>query len=420
MLRAKMQRGGQLRLYLLISHLFPLIAGSILRKRRTKGKEHPTRWIEKRAKGLVPRPDGPLIWLNAVGLGEVLSLRGLIMRMNAQRPDISFLVTSTTATSAEVFAKNLPAKTIHQFLPIDAPRYRKRFLDHFRPDLCIWAEQDVWPGFVSEIDNRGVPQAVIAARMNRQSFQSHQRVRRLYRDLYQAMQIVTAQEEATAEHLKALGANARVTGSLKPAAPALQHDTEVLKELTTAVQNRTVWAVAPSHAEDEQIAMDAHKILQTTDPSALLIIAPRFPDRRADIAQDCGASLPFRSRGEMPSDNDPVWAFDTFGELGVVYRLAKAVLIGGTFGAVQGHNPWEAAALNTAIFHGPNTANFAGDFTDLTNAQAAVAVPDSATLAAALTASNLPQLSQNAIACIKSASAQTDVLATDLIALLDT
>ena len=87
-----MRRGFALRLYLLASYFFILIAGPVLRRRRLRDKEHPTRWVEKKAQGLAPRPgDGPVIWLNAVGLGEVLSLRGLIVRMHALRPDISFL-----------------------------------------------------------------------------------------------------------------------------------------------------------------------------------------------------------------------------------------------------------------------------------------------------------------------------------------
>lgn len=415
-----MKRGTLLRLYLLVSHLFPLIARPILRKRLAKDKEHATRWVEKRAEALAPRPQGRLIWINAVGLGEVLSLRGLIDRLGQQRPNVSFLVTSTTAASAQVFAKNLPARTIHQFLPIDAPTYRRRFLDHFQPDLCIWAEQDLWPGFVSDLTKRYIPQAVIAARMNRNSFQSHQRAKGLYRNLYQAMAVVTAQDAATANHLNSLGANATVTGSLKPAAPMLDYSADELEELTQPLQNRTVWTVAPSHAEDEQIALDAHRILLQSDPTALLIITPRFPARSHEIAEKSDVSPPLRSRGDVPKETDSIWLCDTFGDLGLIYRLSKAVLIGGTFNATQGHNPWEAAALGTAILHGPNTANFAADFEQLDQADAAIAVHDAADLADALTQTDLHRCSQNAAACIKTASVQTDVLAANLIALLET
>ncbi len=414
-----MRRGAVLRLYLLVSHLFPLFASAVLRRRLAKGKEHATRWVEKKAQDLAPRPDGPLVWLHAVGLGEVLSLRGLIARMAASRPDLSFLVTSTTVASADVFAKNLPPRTRHQFLPIDAPAYRTRFLEHFRPDLCVWAEQDLWPGFVTALNRRGIPQAVVAARMNTRSFQSHQKAAGLYRDLYAAMAMVTAQDDATAAHLRQLGAAPITTGSLKPAAPVLTHDPEVLDQLQNVLRDRFVWAVAPSHAEDEEIAVAAHQRLKQSDPSALLIIAPRFPDRRDEIAAALNEDVRQRSRGQLPSREDSVWLCDTFGELGLVYRLAQAVLIGGTFNTIEGHNPWEAAALNCAVLHGPHTANFANDFVRLDQADAALMVTDDARIATVLAGPDLQQLAQNAFACIETASVQTDKLADDLVKLLD-
>lgn len=409
-----MQRGFALRLYLGASYLFAPLSKRILRKRLARGKEHPTRWAEKQARLLAPRPKGPLIWLHAVGLGEVLSLRGLIARMATQRPDVSFLVTSTTRASAEVFGRNLPPRTIHQFLPIDAPRYRQRFLDHFRPDLCIWAEQDLWPGFVSDAARRGVPQAVVAARMNDASFQGHRKARGLYRDLYQAMALVTAQDQITADHLTQLGATVAVTGSLKPAAPTLNHDEAAFETLRKHCAHRFVWAVAPSHPADEAIATQAHHVLRETHPDALLIIAPRFPDRRDTFAQDIAR----KSKSELPAPHDPFWLCDTFGDLGLIYRLAQAVLIGGTNDTTQGHNPWEAAALQTAVFHGPFTENFRSDFATLDDQGGAVQVTSAAELAHLLSTDDLNARAARASACIDSASAQTDRLATDLLGLL--
>ncbi len=359
--------------------------------------------------GLAPRPEGPLIWLHAVGLGEVLSLRGVIARMAAARPDVSFLVTSTTAVSAEVFEKNAPARTMHQFLPLDAPRYRKRFLDHFAPDLCIWAEQDLWPGFVSAIAARGIPQCIIAARMNAKSFKAHQRAQSLFCDLYQMMALVTAQDQATATHLESLGATVRVTGSLKPAAPALTCDPTALGTLRAAIADRFVWAVAPAYAEDAKHARAAHDTLRQSDPTALLIVVPRHPAAFADDP------APKRSNGQWPDQNTPVWHCDTFGELGMIYRVAQAVLIGGTFSDIEGHNPWEAATLSTAILCGPRRANFQTDFDALISAEAAVPVADADGLAIALQKQDLTALGERAANLVTNAAAATDQLATDLL-----
>jgi hypothetical protein len=121
------------------------------------GKELADRWREKLGQATAARPEGPLVWLHAVGLGEVLALRGLIAAMAELAPEVEFLVTSTTRGSAEVLAGNLPPRTRHQFLPLDAPRYLARFLDHWRPALSVWAEQDIWPGAVVATARRGIP-----------------------------------------------------------------------------------------------------------------------------------------------------------------------------------------------------------------------------------------------------------------------
>jgi 3-deoxy-D-manno-octulosonic-acid transferase len=408
---SKMRRGGLLRLYLAASYLLAPLSTRILRKRLARGKEHPSRWTEKQARGLVPRPDGTLIWLHAVGLGEVLSLRGLITRIAAQAPDVHFLVTSSTRASAEVFARNMPPRTIHQFLPIDAPPYRRKFLDHFQPDLCIWTEQDLWPGFVCDIKRRGIPQAVIAARMAEKSYRSHRKVKGLYCDLYRAIDLVTAQDDDTAKHLRSLGADVRVTGSLKPSAPALICDMQELDALQERLAQRMVWAVAPSHPADEEIALAAHDIVRETHSDALLIIAPRFPDRRDEFA----THIPRKSLGQRPEVSDPIWLCDTFGDLGLIYRAAQAVMIGGTHDATQGHSPWEALVLHSAVCHGPMTANFTPDYAQLHTAHAATQISDAKQLAHFVVNGALDAQTQRADDCLLAADAQTTQLAADLI-----
>ena len=409
-----MRRGLALRIYLAASHLFPLIARPILQRRLKRGKEPATRWTEKLGQNLAPRPQGKLIWLHAVGLGEVLSLRGLIARMATAQPDLSFLVTSSTAASAKVFAGNAPARTIHQFLPLDAPKYRRKFLDHFRPDLCIWAEQDLWPGMVSDLAARRIPQCVVAARMNEESYRSHQRASGLYRDLYAAMAMVTAQDERTAEHLQALGAQVSISGSLKPAAPHLSCDETELASITQQLADRIVWAVAPAHPQDIELALAAHRKLRANNPAAHLIIAPRFPD--AELTLD----VPRRSMKETPGPNDPIWLCDTFGDLGLIYRLADVALIGGTFTDIEGHNPWEAVALGCAILHGPRTANFAADYAQLTAVEGATAVQTAEDVVDALLNAPLMVRAANAKGAIDLASSHTDKLATDMLRILET
>jgi 3-deoxy-D-manno-octulosonic-acid transferase len=362
--------GLQLRAYLAATQAIPLAGPRHLRKRLAKGKELPGRWQEKLGEPTLPRPEGPLIWLHAVGLGETLALRGLIAALADQSAYANFLVTSTTRGSAEVFAKNLPPRTLHQFLPLDAPGYLKRFLDHWHPSLSVWAEQDLWPRAVVDSAARGIPLALVNARMNADAYARRRRWQGLYADLFARFALITAQDHATADHLTHLGATGvRTTGSLKAAAPPLHADPQALADARDDLVGRRCVLLASSHPEDEAVAFTA---LRLADPRPLVIIAPRDPDRGPEIAAraaEHGLTTTLRSQGEGP-DKD-IWIADTFGEMGLWYRLSPVTILGGTYGPTEGHNPWEPAALGSAILHGLRTANFAADFAALHAASAA-------------------------------------------------
>ena len=402
--------GLALAAYLAASRAIPLVAPALLKRRLGRGKELPDRWREKLGQPTQPRPLGPLIWLHAVGLGETLALRGLVTAL-AARTEAHFLVTSTTRASAEVFGANRPPRTLHQFLPLDAPGYLARFLDHWQPALSIWAEQDLWPGAVAATDARGIPLALVNARMNADSYARRARQRGLFADLLARFRLITAQDTATARHLQALGArDVSVTGSLKAAAPPLAADPVTLGPAREALTGRRPILLASSHPEDEFVLLSALR----AHPRPLTLIAPRDPHRGPEIAAraaEHGLTATLRSAGQGP-DAD-IWIVDTFGEMGLWYRLCATTLIGGTFGPTEGHNPWEPAALGSAILHGTRTANFAADFATLHEAGAALPVQPEG-LIAALTADH-SAMSARALALSEAARGALDPLALQLL-----
>lgn len=383
---AEVPKGFLLRAYLLLSPAIALVAPPLLRRRLKRGKEDPARWREKLGYPSQPRAPGRLIWLHAVGLGEVLALRGLIAEIAAQAPDLSFLVTSSTRASAQVMGANLPARTVHQFMPLDCPHYLRRFLDHWRPALAVFAEQDIWPSAVMAAAGRGIPVALVNARITGESLRKRARLRGFYRALLRQFTLIDAQDETSAAHLRQLGADAvEVSGSLKVAAPPLSAPQAELGDLQARLAGRRVWLAASTHPGDEAEALAAARAL-AEDPAWLLILAPRDPSRAEAIAAaiaGAGLSHACRSRAEVPTAQDQVWLADSFGEMGLWYRLADAALIGGGFDRVGGHNPWEAAQLGAAILHGPDVANFRTDYAALHQAGAATEVRQGA-LAAAL------------------------------------
>ncbi len=406
--------GPVLRAYLAVSHAIPLAAPALLRRRLARGRELPGRWREKLGEPSLPRPDGPVVWLHAVGLGETLALRGLIAAMAAQSPATEFLVTSTTRSSAEAIAANLPPKTRHQFLPLDAPGYLARFLDHWQPALSVWSEQDLWPGAVVATAARGIPLALVNARMNRDAFVRRSRWRGLFADLFARFQMITAQDANTRDHLQALGAmGVRVEGSLKAAAQPLVTDPQALAAAQAALSGRKAVLLASSHAEDETVVLAAFR---ASSARPLLIIAPRDPARGAEITARVigyGMTATRRSAGQGPTAD--VWIVDTIGEMGLWYRMCQTSLIGGTFGATEGHNPWEAAALGSAILHGPRVANFAADFARLHDGGAALSVTPE-TVGEALTADH-SAMAAHARALSGAAQGSLHPLAANLLAL---
>ncbi|MBT8409518.1 MAG: 3-deoxy-D-manno-octulosonic acid transferase, partial [Alphaproteobacteria bacterium] len=311
-----------------------------LRRRLARGREMPDRWREKLGFASLPRPDAPLVWLHAVGLGEVLALRGLIAALSQARGDLEFLVTSSARSSAEVIARNLPPRTRHQFLPLDTPRFAARFLDHWRPDLSIWAEQDFWPGLVAETHARGIPLALVNARMDAASLAARRRGRALFSPLYACFAYLGAQDEGSARNLAGLGApGVSVHPSLKLFAPPLAADPEAGAALKAALGGRPLWLCASSHPADEKIAIAAQKRLLKARPDTLLTLVPRDPERRAEIAAKlhaAGLHAARRGAGALPGAECQVYLADTLGELGLLYALAPAALIGGTFSDVEG------------------------------------------------------------------------------------
>ncbi|MBL4768261.1 MAG: 3-deoxy-D-manno-octulosonic acid transferase, partial [Rhodobacteraceae bacterium] len=238
--------------YLAASRAIPVLAPTFLRRRLAKGKEDPDRWQEKLGLASLERPKGRLVWLHAVGIGEVLALRGLIAALSRLDPLLSFLITSTARSSAQVVGTNLPPRTQHQYLPLDAPRYLARFLDHWQPDLSIWAEQDIWPGAVAATDARAIPIALINARLSAEGFARRSRLSGLYRAVMGRLSLVCAQDQYSATRLASLGAkNVQISGSIKPAAPPLHADEAEFTYLQSLLADRRIWVAASTHPGDE-------------------------------------------------------------------------------------------------------------------------------------------------------------------------
>ena len=368
--------------------LGPLVA-LYLARRMAHGKEDRDRFAERQGQASRARPPGPLVWVHAASNGEAISMLSLIDRLLVERPGLSVLVTTGTVTSARLLAHRLPAdRAWHQYVPVDRPTYVRRFLDHWRPDLALWVESELWPNLVSETERYSIPLLLLNGRMSLRSFRGWQRVPGLIGPLLACFELCLAQDEIQAERFRGLGAaSATSVGDLKTAAAPLPYDESELARIAARTVDRPLWLAASTHQGEEEAVAEAHRGLRRERPNLLTIIAPRHPVRADAIAamlQERGLNVTRRSRGELLESATDVYLADTLGELGLFYRLAGIAFIGGSLTPMGGHNPLEAALLDCAILHGPDMSNCAAMAQNLSAAGATMVIRDATELGAAV------------------------------------
>nr|WP_249219292.1 3-deoxy-D-manno-octulosonic acid transferase [Loktanella sp. SALINAS62] len=411
-----------LRLYAGLAALaVPLLARRLTAKLTDHGVT-PARARERFGHATQSRPDGPLIWFHGASVGETLSLLPLLTPLQAARPDVQVLITSGTASSADILSRRLPPGAMHQFAPLDTARILTRFHAHWRPDLLVLIESEIWPNTVRSCTARDVPVVLLNARLSDRSLRRWQRLGAPARWLLAQFALIVAQTDATAGNLRALGADrVQVGANLKAAAPPPPDDPAARATVAQALAGRPVWLAASTHAGEDAAILDAHADLRATRPDLCLILAPRHPERADDIAALCrdrSLTVTRRSQGDGPTA--AVYLADTLGEMGLWYRLAPITFIAGSLGTAGGHNPWEAC-IGTAILHGPQVANCAVDYAALHRADAAQQIT-AQTLAASVAAllddpDRAQAMAQAARICQQTQGVGTDALARLLLAM---
>lgn len=379
-----------LKLYAALTEIATPLLSAHLRIRCKRGKEEATRLGERTGITGMPRPPGFLVWLHAASVGESQSALILIDALLKRDPAMHILVTTGTVTSAALMKQRLPPQALHQYAPLDHPQWVRRFMDHWRPNLALWMESELWPNTLLELQRRGIPAALVNARLSRRSFGRWRLAGSAARYVLGAFSPVLCQTARDAELFGRLGVkNATATGNLKFSAAPLPCSAEDLKTLQNAVQKRTIWLYASTHDGEEDLACRIHSRLKNRIPGLLTIIVPRHPERRDAIEslyKGYRMKTSLRSRKEIPSPDDDIYIADTLGELGLFYRLCPVACIGRSFSSDGGggHNPIEAAQLGCAVLHGPDVQNLADIYRAMNEAGAATLLTDKHDFAATL------------------------------------
>ncbi len=354
-----------------------------LRRRVAQGKEDAARLGERAGIASIPRPAGLLIWSHAASVGEAMALIPLLQRLQIARPDITLLITTGTRTSAATVAARAPG-LLHQYLPSDLPQAVDRFFAHWRPNLVLWSESELWPGLLTGAARRGIPMLLLNARMSERSCRRWQRVPGIARWLLAGFETIYAQSQADAERYRALGAvDVQSLGNLKLAAPPLPADEAALAALQAQTAGRRLWLMASTHPGEDEPTAAVQQVVAARHPGLLGIVVPRHPERGpsvADALRQAGLKVSRRAAGEAITAETDIHVADTLGELGLWYRLCPVAVMGGSLIDHGGQNPMEPTRLGRAVLFGPHMFNFSEIAAALLARGAALQVPDAAAL----------------------------------------
>ncbi len=337
---------------------FPFIGGYVA-WRASKGIEDKQRRHERYGRTGVPRPAGPLIWLHAAGDGETLAIVPLAARLLGS--GMSIVLTTGSMSSAEIVRERLGERVIHQYIPLDVKPAIARFLDHWKPDLAVFAESEIWPMTVLELDARRIPQVLVNGRMSDRAFARWHKRATFAEALFERFAKVVAQSETDAERYARLGARPVViSGNLKTDVLPPPVDELELRRVQNELHGRPRWSALWTREGEEEVAGEVHKLLQSRHPDVLTIIVPKQPDR-ADrlegVLTGMGLNVVRRSRKDKVTAKSHILIGDTPCESGLYLRMADIAFLGSSLaGGAGGENPLEAALLKIAILTGQDIA----------------------------------------------------------------
>jgi 3-deoxy-D-manno-octulosonic-acid transferase len=325
------------------------------------------RWRERFGSFPSPRFTRDSLWVHAVSLGEVNAAEPLIRALMRTYPDRPMVITTVTPTGSERVRQLFGEQVFHVYLPYDLPFSIGRFLKHVRPRIAVIVETEIWPNLYQACRKRGIPLLIANARLSRRSLRGYLPLRRVMRWALGCVSHVAAQSVTDAARYRLLGADPRrisVAGNLKfdmPLPEGVLDDGARLREHWG--RERPVWIAASTHEGEELAALKAHLEVLQRLPDALLLIAPRHPERFHAVEQSIrslGFRTAVRSNDRMPGATTQCFLIDAMGELMRFYAASDVAFVGGSLVPIGGHNLLEPASLACPVLVGPHTFNFEG------------------------------------------------------------
>jgi 3-deoxy-D-manno-octulosonic-acid transferase len=350
------------KIYKQFTQTFAFLVKWHIESRLKLGKEDTERYTEKFGIASKPRPDKKVIWFHAASVGELNSILPLINDLIPKHKTTSFLVTTGTVTSAKIIEKAKLERTIHQFVPVDTPQAVEAFLKHWKPDLAIFVESEIWPNLLVQTSKK-TDVLLLNARLSDNSFRMWRRATKLAKFLLAKFTLILPSTKSDMEKISYFVSPKKLKhiGNLKYAAPKPYCNEVELKKLQKAIGKRPIWLASSTHKGEEEEIIKTHLALLKEHRNLLTIILPRHPNRGLEILDLCSsykASAVLRSTEKPITEKTGIYIADSIGEIGIFYTLANIVFVGGSLINHGGQNILEPARSNCAIVTGVHTFNF--------------------------------------------------------------
>ena len=348
-----------LKIYYVISILLMPLTGIYINRRIKLNKEDTKRFKERYGRASVQRIEGSLAWLHAASVGESLSILTIINELEKLKSIDQILLTTGTTSAAEIVANKLSSKTVHQYLPLDNPIFNKRFLKHWNPTYAIFVESEIWPNLIMQIKKLEIKLAIVNGRMTLKSYNKWLRFKKSSELIFKSFDLCLTQNKESSLFYKKLGINnTYYTGNLKFSSDKFEVTEDDFNDLKGMFKGRKVFLAASTHLGEEKIISEITNKIRESKKEFITIIVPRHPNRTNLLDQMTNSKVVMRSSNEKVDQATDIYLADTFGELGIFYKLADFIFIGGSFVPHGGQNPIEAAYFCNNIFHGKYIENF--------------------------------------------------------------
>ena len=309
---------------------------------------------------LLRKPRKKIIWLNAVSIGESLSVMSVIKEINKSKK-YKILLTTSTTTSARIIKKRYPYLLIHQFAPLDIPLIINKFLTHWDPEVAIFSESELWPNLLSLTKQKGIKLVLLNGRMSMKTFENWSNFPKTSKKMLKKFDLSLIQDNDSYERFKKLGLeNIKHVGNLKfisEKPPVSNKDFIILKR---ELRKKLVICVCSSHFNEEEIILETYVELKKKISNLFLIIIPRHISRKDEIKKIFKLKkINYSVRSEKSKNKySECLLADTFGEVGLFLKISDIVLMGGSFIKKGGQNPIEASFFKCPTIIGPYHENF--------------------------------------------------------------